>query len=74
MDTNSNKMDKDIEIRGLSGLSNIGNTCYMNSALQCLSASNLFVSFLIKKRFVSDLKQNIIDEKIYMNKRLPNPL
>jgi ubiquitin carboxyl-terminal hydrolase 8 len=62
METISNKMDKEIEIRGLSGLSNIGNTCYMNSALQCLSASNLFVSFLIKKRFVSDIKQNIIDE------------
>ena len=62
MEDNSNKSDKDIEIRGLSGLNNIGNTCYMNSALQCLSASNLFTSFLIKKKFVGDLKQNIIDE------------
>lgn len=55
-------MSRDIEIRGLSGLNNIGNTCYMNSALQCLSASNLFVSYLIKKKFVPEIKQNIIDK------------
>jgi ubiquitin carboxyl-terminal hydrolase 8 len=65
MEDNSNKMDKDkcnsIEIRGLSGLNNIGNTCYMNSALQCLSASNLFTSYMIKKKFVPELKQNIVD-------------
>ncbi len=57
-----NKDNKDIEIRGLSGLTNIGNTCYMNSALQCLSANNLFISYLIKKKFVSDIKENIIEE------------
>jgi ubiquitin carboxyl-terminal hydrolase 8 len=54
-----NPQDK-IEVRGLSGLNNIGNTCYMNSALQCLSASNIFTGFLIKKKFVSDLKENIV--------------
>ena len=58
MDNNNTNYD----VRGLSGLNNIGNTCYMNAALQCLSASNLFVSFLIKKKFVSDIKKNIIDD------------
>ena len=55
MDNNTN-----YDVRGLSGLNNIGNTCYMNAALQCLSASNLFVGFLIKKKFVSDIKKNHI--------------
>ena len=56
-----NNNNTNYDVRGLSGLNNIGNTCYMNAALQCLSASNLFVGFLIKKKFVSDIKKNIID-------------
>ena len=57
-----NNNNTNYDVRGLSGLNNIGNTCYMNAALQCLSASNLFVGFLIKKKFVSDIKKNIIDD------------
>lgn len=54
-------MSNNLETRGISGLVNIGNTCYMNSALQCLSASNIFSGYLIKKKFVSDLKDNIVE-------------
>ena len=53
-------MESKINVRGLSGLNNIGNTCYMNSALQCISSSDIFVSYIIKKKFVRDLKDNII--------------
>lgn len=38
---------KSITVNGLSGFRNIGNTCYMNSVLQCLSAVDSLRSYMI---------------------------
>jgi len=37
---------------GLSGLKNLGNTCYMNAPIQCLSASVPFARFFLGKSFI----------------------
>jgi ubiquitin C-terminal hydrolase len=50
-------------VLGLNGLQNIGNTCYLNTILQCLSNCKLFREYLInKKEFVEPLAQNIMKE------------
>ena len=40
---------------GIIGLWNLGNTCYMNATLQCLSQLYRFSEYFIKNRHLSEL-------------------
>ena len=35
--------------KGLCGLTNFGNTCYMNSAIQCLSSVEVLKNYFLEK-------------------------
>ena len=57
----NNKVSKDENSGGLCifpglgacGLSNLGNTCYANSAMQCISYLPLLRSYLLSKHFIT---------------------
>ena len=43
---------------GVTGLSNIGNTCFMNSGLQCLSNTEELTKYFLSKTYKNDINSN----------------
>lgn len=46
-------------VLGACGLVNLGNTCFLNTALQCLSHTPLFRAYLLSNRFLLDVNRQV---------------
>lgn len=51
------KFTKDSK-KGVCGLQNLGNTCFMNSSLQCLSNTYELTQYFLSNEFLKDLNKN----------------
>jgi ubiquitin C-terminal hydrolase len=49
---------------GLCGIANIGNTCWLNSIIQCLSHTTVLREFFLLNKYKDDVNQNIENQYI----------
>jgi len=60
--------------KGLCGLKNLGNTCYINSITQCLNNNSAFIDYLLSETYKEDLNPKcsigLIEQFIELSKQI----
>lgn len=54
---------------GLCGLKNLGNTCYMNSAIQCMSNTLVLTNYFLSDKYLEDIDKSKIESGLVLEWR-----
>uniref|UniRef100_A0A1B6KJG7 ubiquitinyl hydrolase 1 n=1 Tax=Graphocephala atropunctata TaxID=36148 RepID=A0A1B6KJG7_9HEMI len=46
------------QTRGLAGLHNIGNTCFLNSIIQCLSNTKPLLEYILRQEYINEIRNS----------------
>ena len=60
----SNTLSRDYSNNGLSGLQNLGNTCYMNTAIHCISNINVLTDYFITDKYLEDFNEDVVEHHL----------
>lgn len=58
LSSRENNTGLSVNERGLSGLPNIGNTCFLNSILQCISNTKPIMEYILTQDYLNDVKDS----------------
>lgn len=62
--------DRGSPSRGVTGLRNLGNTCFMNATLQCLNQAQKLIAYLIDERRLRESLISVVARASYADKSL----
>lgn len=68
--TNEKDFFEQLKGRGINGLQNLGNTCYVNTTLQCLGHTTSFLTHILCQKWKTDDKDRFHDEFYLIYKAL----